>query len=142
MTEQTRTVRVFLAEDNRADVYLVEMALKEHQIPFALRLVEDGDEALRVVERFGEDEPVPDIALLDLNLPRQEGDQIVRRLRQHPCCESIPIVIMTSSDSERDRAMAKTYNAVFFSKPADLSGFLELGSLVKDLCNGKAASRQ
>jgi chemotaxis family two-component system response regulator Rcp1 len=140
MTEQTRTVRVFLAEDNRADVYLVEMALKEHQIPFALRLVEDGDEALRVVERFGQEEPVPDIALLDLNLPRQEGDQIVRRLRQHPCCGSMPIVIMTSSDSDRDRAMAKTYNAVFFSKPADLSGFLELGSLVKELCNGKTFS--
>lgn len=139
MTEQTRTVRVFLAEDNRADVYLVEIALKEHQIPFALRLVEDGDEALRIVERFGEEEPVPDIALLDLNLPRQEGDQIVCRLRQHPRCGSIPIVIMTSSDSERDRAMAKTYNAVFFSKPADLAGFLELGSLVKELCNGKAA---
>jgi CheY-like chemotaxis protein len=134
MSIPSRPVRVFLAEDNRADVFLVEMALKEHHIPFSLHSVEDGEEALKLVDRFGADEPIPDIALLDLNLPRQEGDQVLRSLRAHPCCASIPIVVMTSSDSDRDRAVAERYQAVFFSKPSDLSGFLELGILVKSLC--------
>jgi CheY-like chemotaxis protein len=134
MSTPPRLLRVFLAEDNRADVFLVEMALKEHQVPFSMYSAEDGEEALKLVERFGRDEPIPDIALLDLNLPRQEGDQVIRSLRAHPCCAAIPIVVMTSSDSDRDRAMAERYGAVFFSKPSDLSGFLELGGLVRSLC--------
>jgi len=127
-------LRVFLAEDNRADAYLVDIALKEHKIDFVLRSVSDGEEAIRAVERFGSSEPIPDIALLDLNLPRQEGDKILRSIRQQACCNSLPIVLMTSSENERDRATAEQYQAVFFSKPSDLAGFLELGALVRSLC--------
>jgi CheY-like chemotaxis protein len=87
-----------------------------------------------MVAAFGETEPVPDIALLDLNLPRQDGDQVLRSLRNHSCCGNTPIVIMTSSDSVRDRDTADRYKAVFFSKPSDLTSFLELGGLVKTLC--------
>jgi CheY-like chemotaxis protein len=135
MTETlVRPLRIFLAEDNRADVYLVELALREEELPFTLRLVSDGEAALRMVAAFGETEPLPDIALLDVNLPRQDGDQVLRSLRSHPCCGCTPIVIMTSSDSFRDRETAERYQAVFFPKPSDLTGFLELGRLVKRLC--------
>jgi chemotaxis family two-component system response regulator Rcp1 len=133
-TTLVHPLRVFLAEDNRADVYLVELALKEEDLPFTMRLACDGEEALRAVAEFGETEPVPDIALLDLNLPRHDGDQVLRSLRNHPHCATTPIVIMTSSDSVRDRDTAGQYQAVFFSKPSDLTGFLELGRLVKTLC--------
>ena len=133
-------LRVFLAEDNRADVYLVELALKEEELPFTLRLASDGEEALRVVAAFGDTEPVPDIALLDLNLPRQDGDQVLRSLRNHPNCATTPIVIMTSSDSVRDRDTAGQYQAIFFSKPSDLGGFLELGRLVKTLCEQRQSA--
>jgi CheY-like chemotaxis protein len=129
-----RPLRIFIAEDNRADVYLVELALKEEELPFILRLASDGEAALKIVATFGDTEPVPDIALLDLNLPRQDGDQVLRSLRNHPGCGCMPIVIMTSSDSVRDRDTAKRYQAAFFTKPSDLSGFLELGRLVKRLC--------
>lgn len=136
MTEAyLRPLHVFLAEDNRADVYLVELALKEEDLSFTLRLASDGEEALKIVAAFGETEPVPDIALLDLNLPRQDGDQVLRSLRSHSCCGKTPIVIMTSSDSIRDRDTAERYKAVFFSKPSDLTSFLELGGLVKTLCD-------
>jgi CheY-like chemotaxis protein len=132
--DRARPLRVFLAEDNRADVYLVDIALREHKVEFVLRSVSDGEEAIRVVERFGRGEAVPDIALLDLNLPRQEGDKILRSIRQQPYCASMPIVVMTSSEDQRDRAIAERYQAAFFSKPSDLAGFLEIGALVRSLC--------
>ncbi|HEX4227335.1 MAG TPA: response regulator [Bryobacteraceae bacterium] len=135
MTETlVRPLRIFLAEDNRADVYLVELALKEEDLQFILCLASDGEAALKIVATFGETEPAPDIALLDLNLPRHDGDQVLRSLRNHPRCACTPIIIMTSSDSVRDRDTAQRYQAVFFTKPSDLSGFLELGRLVKTLC--------
>lgn len=135
MTETlARPLRIFLAEDNRADVYLVELALREEELSFTLRLVSDGETALKAVSAFGETEPVPDIALLDVNLPRQDGDQVLRSLRNHPCCGFMPIVVMTSSDSIRDRDTAERHQAIFFPKPSDLTGFLELGHLVKRLC--------
>lgn len=135
MTETlVRPLHVFLAEDNRADIYLVELALKEEDLPFILRLASDGESALKIVATFGETEPVPDIALLDLNLPRQDGDQVLLSLRNHPCCGCTPIIVMTSSDTVRDRDTAARYQAVFFTKPSDLSGFLALGQLVKKLC--------
>jgi CheY-like chemotaxis protein len=136
MTEPVaRPVNVFLAEDNRADVYLLELALREENMPFILRLASDGEEAMKAVTSFGIGEAVPDIVLLDLNLPRQDGDQVLRSLRDQECCARIPIVIMTSSDSVHDRDTAEQYGAVFFSKPSDLDGFLELGRLVKSLCD-------
>lgn len=141
MTETlVRPLRIFLAEDNRADVYLVELALREQDLPFRLVLASDGEAALKLVSAFGETEPVPDIALLDVNLPRQDGDRVLRSLRSHPCCGCIPIVVMTSSDSIRDRNTADRYEAVFFSKPSDLGGFLELGRLVKRLCEQRQSA--
>jgi CheY-like chemotaxis protein len=135
-----RPLRIFLAEDNRADVYLVELALKEEDLPFVLCLASDGEAALKMVATFGETEPVPDIALLDLNLPRQDGDQVLRSLRNHPGCGCTPIVIMTSCDTVRDRNTAERYQAVFFSKPSDLGAFLELGRVVKRLCEQRESA--
>jgi CheY-like chemotaxis protein len=128
-----RPLRVFLAEDSRPDVRLVEMALKEHTIPFTMRVVTNGEEAIDAVKRFGSEEEHPDIALLDLNLPRQGGAKVIQHLRSQPGCEQTPIVVMTSSQSERDRALASRFHAVFFAKPSDLREFLQLGALVKSL---------
>jgi CheY-like chemotaxis protein len=138
MARSEKKLCIFLAEDNRADVYLVDIALKEHNVNFTLRAVGDGEEAIRIAENFGRSEPVPHIALLDLNLPRQEGDKVMRTIRQQPSCANIPIIVMTSSESQRDRAIAQQYNAVFFSKPSDLAGFMKLGELVRNLCEAEA----
>ena len=135
-------LRIFLAEDNRADAYLVELALTEEQLSFQLQQVTDGEEALHVVERFGTTQAPPHIALLDLNLPRQEGDAVLRTLRAHPSCSRLPIVIMTSSESMRDRDTARQFDAVFFPKPSDLDGFLRLGKIVRGLCMNEAAEVQ
>jgi CheY-like chemotaxis protein len=128
-----RNLRVFLAEDNQADVYLVEMALQEHGLLFTLTATLDGEEAIRRMTAFGHSD-CPDIALLDQNLPRINGEQVMEVIRQHEYCNNIPIVIMSSTETRRELEMAQKYGAIFFKKASDLNDFLELGALVKDLC--------
>jgi chemotaxis family two-component system response regulator Rcp1 len=137
-----RPLQIFLAEDNRADVLLVEMALREHGVRFALHWLADGEKAMQAAEAFGQGEPVPDIALLDLNLPREEGDRVLEKLRGNPYCKDIPIIVMTSSESPRDRQTAEQFGATFFSKPSNLTQFLQLGKLVKRLCEARARAAQ
>ncbi len=133
-----RNLRVFLAEDNQADVYLVEMALQEHGLQFTLTATLDGEEAIRRMGTFDHSD-CPDIALLDQNLPRVNGEQVMEMIRQHEHCKTIPIVIMSSTESRRELEMAQKFNATFFRKAANLSDFMELGALVKNLCtNGNA----
>jgi CheY-like chemotaxis protein len=126
-------IHVFLAEDNRADVYLIEMALREHGLRFELLSMADGETAIERFEKFGHDEPCPDIALVDQNLPRQDGDRVITCIRAHPDCGSIPIIIMSSSETHREREMTDQYQAVFFRKTSSLPDFMELGALVKRL---------
>jgi len=128
-----RNLRVFLAEDNQADVYLVEMALQEHGLLFTLNATLDGEEAIRRVGTFGRSD-CPDIALLDQNLPRVNGEQVMEVIRQHEHCKTIPIIIMSSTESRRELEMTKKFGATFFRKAANLSDFMELGALVKNLC--------
>ncbi len=128
-----RDLRIFLAEDNQADVYLVEMALQEHGLQFTLTSALDGEEAIRRLVAF-EEVDCPDIALLDQNLPRVDGEKVMEAIRQHEHCKQIPIVIMSSSENRREHEAAKKYGATFFRKAANLTDFLELGALVKNLC--------
>ncbi len=128
-----RPIRVFVAEDNSADVYLIEMALQQHGLNFHLLQSKDGEEALRSVIAF-QQEDCPDIALLDQNLPRHDGDAVLAAIRQHEHCGRIPIIMMSSSESRKEIEAALRHGAIFFRKATDLNEFMELGALVKDLC--------
>jgi two-component system response regulator len=129
-----RPFNIFLAEDSRADAYLIELALREHGIAFELRAVFDGEEALKAVGTFGKaGAPCPDIALIDQNMPREDGGTVMRLIREHPECASIPIIIMSSTESRGDQCMVEQFGAVFFRKPNNLPAFLELGALTKSL---------
>jgi CheY-like chemotaxis protein len=140
--DYARPLRIFLAEDSRADACLVEMALQEHTTPYTMRLVTNGEDAIDAVTRFGNGEEQPDIALLDLNLPRQGGDKVIRSFRNQPGCETTPVVLMTSTETERERALATEFDAAFFSKPADLAEFMQLGALVKSLLDSQSDRRR
>ena len=129
-----RNLRVFLAEDNQADIYLVEMALQEHGLKFTLTATLDGEEAIRRMGTFGHSD-CPDIALLDQNLPRVNGEQVMEMIRRHEHCKAIPIVIMSSTESRRELDMAEKFGATFFRKASNLSDFMELGALVRTLCS-------
>lgn len=124
---------IFLAEDSQADAYLVELALREHGICFKLSTAFDGEAALKAVQSFGRDAPCPDIALIDQNMPREDGAAVVQRIREHPDCGKIPIIIMSSTESKREHCLMERFSAVFFRKPNNLPAFLELGALTKSL---------
>jgi CheY-like chemotaxis protein len=129
-----RPLKILLAEDNTGDIFLVRRALLRSQVECDLITVEDGEAAMRFLDNSEVQQDRPDLILLDLNLPRRSGHQILHRLKNSPYCQNIPVIILTSSDSPGDRAQAQRLGAAYyFCKPTDLSGFMKLGNVVKDV---------
>jgi CheY-like chemotaxis protein len=126
---------VLLAEDNPGDVLLIREALKWEQIDHTLVVQADGERMLRYIESVEAGEvPRPDLILLDLNLPKKNGHTLLARLRQSSVCGLIPVVIVTSSDSPKDRqAVAQLGAAKYFRKPTDFEEFMRLGALIREL---------
>ena len=127
---------ILLAEDNPADVYLIREALREHGVDFTLRVAEDGRDVLAFLS--GESstlaESVPQLIILDLNLPRHDGIEILQQVRATTRLSSVPVVVLTSSDSPRDRLIATELGATrYLRKPSSLEQFLELGAIFKEL---------
>lgn len=133
-------LRILLAEDNPGDVLLVRQALEEHRIPHELFVVEDGAKALAFVARMGQpgEAPCPDVILLDVNLPKVDGPQVLRAFRKHPECGQTPVIVVSSSDAPKDRErMAQLGIARYFRKPLDFDAFLKLGALVREVVEEK-----
>jgi two-component system, chemotaxis family, response regulator Rcp1 len=128
----TPPLRVLLAEDNPGDVMLVRDALRQQSIDFELLVVDDGDKIRSFLNNATADHPGPDVLLLDLNLPRLDGPDMFRLLRDHPCCCDAPLIVITSSDSPRDRAWTEQFGvAHFFRKPSNYDAFMKLGEVVR-----------
>src|SRR5882724_9009931 len=127
--------RILLAEDNEGDVFLVRRALEKNGVNFDLSVAENGEEAWRILERCERSgETRPDLLLLDLNLPRFDGSQILALVGASEQLRTIPVIVLTSSDSIRDRDRALSLGAqLFFRKPTELSAFMDLGRLIKEL---------
>ena len=135
-------VQILLAEDNQGDVLLVREALKEHHVEHELHVVKHGLQAERYIKRIGEasDAPCPDVLLLDLNLPHRDGHELLQLFRAHPLCAATPVIVVTSSDAEKDRKRAAELGATrYFRKPADIDEFIRLGAVVREVVEGKAA---
>jgi CheY-like chemotaxis protein len=127
---------VLLADDNPSDVYLIREALREHAVDCTLRVVSDGKDALGIISGdTGAAEPGSlSLIILDLNLPRHDGIEILRKLRETTAFERIPVVVLTSSDSPRDRVLANQLGATrYLHKPSSLEEFLGLGAIFKEL---------
>jgi CheY-like chemotaxis protein len=127
---------VLLVEDNDADVFLVREAIREQGLPFELRVVADGEKAVQYFDELdtGADLPCPNFMLLDLNLPRLTGDEVLARVRSRGRCASIPVLVLTSSDSPADRERVLRLGAdEYFRKPSSLDDFMQLGKLVHSL---------
>ena len=134
---------ILLAEDHPADVYLIRAALEEYGIDLPIQVAAEGEEVLRIISQ---QEALAGASLkliiLDLNLPRHDGIEILQRLRETKQLARIPVVVLTSSDSPRDRIVASELGAVrFLRKPSNLEQFLSLGAVFKELLGpGKAQS--
>jgi CheY-like chemotaxis protein len=127
---------VLLADDNPSDVYLIREALREHGVVCMLRVASDGKDALGIIS--GEDPDAESgrlsLIILDLNMPRHDGIEILQKLRASARLEHIPVVVLTSSDSPRDRQMANQLGATrYLRKPSSLDEFLGLGAIFKEL---------
>ncbi|HEY4361356.1 MAG TPA: response regulator [Bryobacteraceae bacterium] len=127
--------RILLIEDAEPDVFLVREALESHRLHVDLCVLEDGEKAVDYIDRLEQNgAAAPHLCLLDLNLPRKSGDQVLERLRQSARWKDVPVVILTSSDSPRDKAKASHYQVTeYFRKPSRLEDFMKLGALVSRL---------
>jgi DNA-binding response OmpR family regulator len=137
-------ITILLVEDNPGDVFLVRRALEKHHLQVDLVVAEDGQAGLSLMDRVDADESstCPDLALLDLNLPRATGSRVLSKIRQSRRCATIPIIIVTSSDSALDRETVARLGATgYFQKPGDLAGFMELGNVVRNALNESDRAR-
>ncbi len=136
MVDLTGSRYILLAEDNPADIHLVREALEDRVLGYELRIVSDGEQAVEFIARIDRDSTLvcPALLLLDLHLPKLDGEEILRCLRSSERCGLTPVVIMTSSDAPRDVEMA-TRNAAlhYFRKPSTLEHYMKLGDVVQDI---------
>jgi two-component system, chemotaxis family, response regulator Rcp1 len=120
---------ILLVEDSPGDVRLTREALKDAKMHINLHVASDGIEAMAFLNREKEysDVPRPDLILLDLNLPRKDGRQVLEEIKANPALMTIPIVILTTSASEEDVLRSYRLHAnCYISKPVDLDGFLKV----------------
>jgi DNA-binding response OmpR family regulator len=138
----SRAARILIAEDNEADVFLVKASLEEAGFAFDLHVASDGEEVLRLVERVdgdGDGAWCPEIVILDLNLPRYSGEEILDRFHHSARLRAVPVIVFTSSDSPKDRAnVAKLGVTEYFRKPQHFEEFMELGKIVRRLLDRDA----
>jgi chemotaxis family two-component system response regulator Rcp1 len=129
-------IRIVLVEDTGSDVFLIREALEQAGLVFDLYVLEDGEKALECITKIENDEtvPLPRLIILDLNLPRVSGRQVLERVRQSPRCGPVPVFILTSSDSPKDKAEIAQLGAdQYFLKSSRLDEFMSLGPVIRDL---------
>lgn len=131
----SRPIEVLLVEDNPGDVRLTREALKEGKVRNNLHVAPDGVEALAFLRREGKHEGAtrPDLILLDLNLPRKGGREVLEEIKADPSLRSIPVVILSSSQAEQDILRAYDLHAnCYVTKPVDLDQFITVVKSIED----------
>jgi two-component system, chemotaxis family, response regulator Rcp1 len=120
-------IEVLLVEDSPGDVRLTREALKDAKVQINLHIAHDGTEAMAFLRNEGAytDVPRPDLILLDLNLPKKDGREVLKEIKESPTLKSIPVVILTTSASDADILRSYLLHAnCYITKPVDLKGFL------------------
>jgi chemotaxis family two-component system response regulator Rcp1 len=124
-----RRIRVLLVEDSRADARLVVEVFKEEQINVDVDIVRDGEEAMAYLHREREYEhvPAPDLIILDLNMPKKDGREVLAEIKSDSALNTIPVVILTTSQSEEDiQKCYKLHASCFVTKPLELEKFMAI----------------
>jgi two-component system, chemotaxis family, response regulator Rcp1 len=132
--EEARSpVRIMVVEDNDGDVFLLEKALEDLHFPYEIIRHEDGEQAIHALSQHGI--ATPDLILVDLNLPRREGYEVIRAIRGVPSLVGVPIGVLTSSNAAKDRHRASLIGIErYIHKPPTLEEFLvQVGKAVEEL---------
>lgn len=130
-----KDVNILLVEDNEGDILLTLEALKEAQVHNIVSVVKDGQEALRYLQKEGpfRDVLTPDIVLLDINLPKVDGKEVLQTIKNSATLKTIPVVMLTTSDSETDiRDSYKCHANCYITKPVDFNKFIDVVHTIKD----------
>ena len=128
-------VEILLVEDNPGDVRLTREALKDGKVCNRLTVAEDGEQAIAILRREGQyaDAPRPDLILLDLNLPRKDGREVLAEIKADPQLRRIPVVVLTTSKADEDILKAYDLNAnCYVTKPVDLDQFMTVVRSVRE----------
>ncbi|MGA3105867.1 MAG: response regulator [Terriglobales bacterium] len=134
-TANTESIEVLLVEDSPGDVRLTREAIKDAKVHVKLHVVSDGAQAMAFLARDGEyaGVPRPDLILLDLNLPKKDGREVLDEIKKSPTLKSIPVVILTTSSSEVDVMRSYMLHAnCYITKPVGLEGFLKVVKSIDD----------
>jgi CheY-like chemotaxis protein len=128
-------IEVLLVEDDPGDVLMTKEAFEEHKVRNNLAVVNDGAEAIAYLRRQGEfaDAPRPDLVLLDLNLPRRDGREVLAEIKNDPQLRQIPVVVLTTSQADEDIVRSYQLHAnAYVTKPVDFDRFIEVVRQIDD----------
>jgi CheY-like chemotaxis protein len=128
---------ILLVEDNAADRLLIRESLRYHGVNPMLFVATDGDEAIRLLDQIEMSAlPCPDLIILDVNLPKRSGFDVLGRLRRSPACSGVPVAVISSSQAASDKSQATSLGAsIYITKPSNLDQFLAIGKELKQLMN-------
>jgi CheY-like chemotaxis protein len=135
--------RVLVVEDNPADVELLRYALVSAGVDCELTVIDNGGDALAFFAQRGDyaNSTPPDLAILDLNLPRYDGIEILEAMRANGKFSNVAVAVLTSSSSPRDRARIEAFHiARYIIKPPDLDEYMRIGLIVREILGEKRAS--
>jgi CheY-like chemotaxis protein len=127
--DQSEAIEVLLVEDDPGDVLMTREAFEQHKVRNTLHVVSDGVEALSFLRQEGEyaDVPRPDLVLLDLNLPRKDGREVLAEIKADPQLRRTPVVVLTTSEAEEDVLRSYDLHAnAYVAKPVDFDRFIDV----------------
>ncbi len=127
---------IWVAEDSQSDVFLLEEALREHCVPCKLYIVGDGAKLIDLLDKARKEvgTPCPNLVILDWNLPLGDGPRTLEQVAIHAACLEVPVLVLTSSSSVKDREEALRCGArEYLKKPNDLDEFLAIGGIIRQM---------
>lgn len=135
LSQPARQIEVLLVEDDPGDVLMTREAFEDYKLTNQLHVVQDGADAMAFLRREGEfaDAPRPDLVLLDLNLPRMDGREVLQAIKSDPEFASIPVVVLTTSEAEEDVLRSYSLHAnAYVTKPVDFERFIDVVRQIDD----------
>ncbi|GAB2821248.1 response regulator [Actinoallomurus bryophytorum] len=135
MTDRSQSIEVLLVEDDPGDVLLTKEAFADNKVKNNLNIVSDGEEAAAYLRRQGvyANAARPDLILLDLNLPRKDGREVLRDIKADPELRSIPVVVLTTSEADEDILNSYALHAnAYVTKPVDFDSFIRIVRQIDD----------
>jgi len=130
-----KPIEILMVEDNPADVRLTREAFRDASVLNNMNVTVDGEDAMSFLKREGryKDSPRPDLILLDLNLPKKDGREVLEEIKEDQDLRRIPVVVFTTSDDEKDVSRAYNLHAnAYIKKPVDLDQFIRIVAVVED----------